>query len=90
MKAHAAALALIGWYLMVPVHKKAALEGPSGSWKVTSAHDSAADCEAVRAQGIEDLKTEVRNEPGNDNARVALGIALYSECIATNDPRLAK
>jgi hypothetical protein len=85
---HAAALALVGWYLMMPATKKAALEGPSGSWKVSSAHDTAADCEAVRAQGIEILKTAVQKQPNNDAALTALGIATFAQCVATDDPRL--
>jgi len=46
---HAAALALIGWYLMVPppvVHNRLPvnLEAPLSEWRLFSAHDSAAEC----------------------------------------------
>ena len=48
MNRHAAALALVGWYLMAPplYHDHTAdLDAPIGSWMILSSYDNASDCE---------------------------------------------
>src|ERR1700730_14398252 len=47
---HAAALALVGWYLMVPppvLHSSVPVDSdaPLSKWRIFSIHDSAAECE---------------------------------------------
>jgi hypothetical protein len=79
---HAAALALVGWYLMSPPigrydpnHPE---KTPLNLWKIDGPYDTAIAC--VRA------KTEL-----TDNL-LAIGSGLTeansSQCIATDDPRL--
>ncbi|HYL59095.1 MAG TPA: hypothetical protein VEU51_09500 [Candidatus Acidoferrales bacterium] len=82
---HAAALALAGWYLMIPPPLHDA--GKSGvdvrarlsEWLVFSAHDAAHECE-----GAKFLNREAHKQPG-DAASAKFDSA---QCIATDDPRL--
>jgi len=43
---HAAALALVGWYLMLPLRKGTAIldDAPIASWKRVDSFDSASEC----------------------------------------------
>jgi hypothetical protein len=48
---HAAALALVGWYLMTPpisTPGKLNTDAPLPAWQQDSAHDTAAACEEMR------------------------------------------
>src|ERR1700686_5499604 len=53
---HAAALALVGWYLIVPPKscKRAELDANFSLWKIYNSYDMAAQCRAARddLQGI--------------------------------------
>jgi hypothetical protein len=83
---HAAALALVGWYLMVPPPGYP----PSGSegirhWQILSSFDSARECEAERASvkrsAADSAAKSETSEPG-------LQSRLFAVCIATDDPGL--
>jgi hypothetical protein len=81
---HAAALALIGWYLMIPprtAHDQQAFDdqAPIARWFVFSAHDAAHECE-----GAKFLNREAHKQTA-DPMKPALDSA---QCIATDDPRL--
>ena len=93
---HAATLALVGWYLMVPpwsgpssFDEKASLQ----AWEQIEAYDSANDCAHYREKTIEAVfklgKAGLRlpSDVGKDAAAVNQRI-LVSRCIATDDPRL--
>jgi hypothetical protein len=82
---NAAALALVGWYLMMPplgpdgrIQKYA----PLSQWEISSSYDSADDCEKVRLvasgwmPGANEKKTA--HTPRGDAAI----------CVASDDPRL--
>ena len=61
---HAAALALVGWYLMVPppvIHSSVPVDtdAPLSKWGIFSAHDSAADCEQTLVTFYKLAKTEL-------------------------------
>ena len=80
---HAAALALVGWYLMAPPpfpHAKSpfALDDtrPLAQWKLINSFDTAAACKA--------RSTSIRDSPVD--AVAAIGNA--AQCIASDDPRL--
>jgi len=82
---HAAALGLVGWYLILPPYRWRSedlskplgqrvaiplLESPYSEWRIQKTFDSAQEREA--------LKVEFWRDPGGE----------YAICIASNDPRL--
>ncbi len=86
---HIAALALVGWYLMVPTvtssHDRPAKinsDKPIAQWTVWQSFDSAELCERARA----DMKFKLQGK-GMLSAR-DLSFLHFSQCIATDDPRL--
>jgi hypothetical protein len=87
---HAAALALVGWYLMIPpVGSDGTVdtEAPLGKWKISSSYDNARECNDVMlaAQGYMPDSQTGKKGPVTDNPRL-----LSEACISTDDPRLAK
>jgi len=80
---HAAALALVGWYLMIPPRssgQKAVDSGaPLSKWTVSSAYDAAHECEGAKFLNREGHKQDT------DPLKAAFDAA---QCIATDDPRL--
>jgi hypothetical protein len=99
---HAAALALVGWYLMMPPLKPDGLPDksmPLAQWDTMKSYDSASDCEKFRASGEfrtgscwfdSDPKTG-NLEPWKSEDRDHFGIRLRNcegRCISTDDPRL--
>jgi hypothetical protein len=111
---HAAALALVGWYLMVPPVDKdnVLLNAPISQWVEDSVYDTADACGRAKASiqhcgyvlngafPSESVKQACgiswhnRNEYTDKKQANAVGVfaRLYmsSQCIATDDPRLAK
>jgi hypothetical protein len=93
---HAATLALVGWYLMVPpyVNRKLSTDASLSKWEVYVASDSAHECESSKTATLKLLEQE--KITGKDNGvteRGAKVIALLfqltnSQCIASDDPRL--
>jgi hypothetical protein len=92
----AAAIALVGWYLMMPPRPAGprmagALAGwpdtnaPLSKWIIDKSFDSAEDCE----RGFRKLVAEVMTAQDNESAAQEHQ-SLDAVCIATNDPRLAK
>lgn len=92
---HAAALALVGWYLMAPP----TYPGANGSfvtktavplrlWQNIGSYDHVADCEDER-QALLDLK-KTESTFAQEPLQVKLSIigSWSSICIATDDPRL--
>jgi hypothetical protein len=88
-KRHAAALALLGWYLMTaPSHPNRGIfdaRAPLSQWHWRASFDTASECMKERAAQI---------QRGNKLARVfgtsdgAMSLAAIYRCIATDDPRL--
>jgi len=87
----AAALALVGWYLMTPpvtldqqADKLLPHTGaPFSEWDIYSAFDSASDCEAAKSSlrgNLAELKKQGWSE-------IVINAAT---CVATDDPRLKK
>jgi hypothetical protein len=83
------ALALVGWYLMLPHFMYLAdgsMSGPTAplpQWDLYGSYDSAAECETARSFAI----TKASDHGDYAKLREELEAA---QCIATNDPRLAK
>ena len=104
---HAATLALVGWYLMVPPVGRnddgdivIGIGRPIHDWFTSRTYDSAEECrhDAVlqtRGGPQPELTGKVFFYPtkelatGDDVAVVEL-LNKHSQCVATDDPRLAK
>jgi hypothetical protein len=95
---HAAALALVGWYLMVPpygsYHKPPLgrftvyTDAPLAEWTVDSGYDKADECNKVQqtfqARGAPD---ERKYKLGSEYWAVVASLS-FAQCIASDDPRL--
>jgi hypothetical protein len=83
---NAAALAAVGWYVMIPPWKDSdprtglvVTNAPLSEWQMISSYDTADAC----AQGIEEVI-----ELAKHNSVSAHNLASLAECIAADDPRL--
>ena len=91
---HAAALALVGWYLMTPpplFHSTpdVDLDAPLRKWTVYEALDSAQECEADRNASYHLANQKALGDPTDDpKLRIMRDQLAASQCIATDDPRL--
>lgn len=84
---HAAALALVGWYLMVPPldsKGNVLLSAPFNAWEIEMHFDQAGDCEAARQVFIEQsskeltgLNDEFKSAKTPAERRVAIGTRAY-------------
>jgi hypothetical protein len=98
---HAAALALVGWYLMVPSNGPNARQSdPLSKWRVHRSYDSAEECQAaidahrrVLAEHEQDHSRDKKLTP-SQRVEEATKEAEWewefgpAQCIATDDPRL--
>jgi len=79
---HAAALALVGWYLMMPPlyedEKEPRIDAPLNEWKINMSFDDADSCETVLIH--------LQNNLGSD--RKLAKRKMNSVCVSTDDPRL--
>jgi hypothetical protein len=76
----AAVLALVGWYLMVPI--KNHLDAPMRYWSLFENYRSAKECSEAQAGLLKESKN-----PDSKIHRFTDEVAL-SECITSDDPRL--
>jgi hypothetical protein len=101
---HAAALALVGWYLMLPPASSETHypigNAPMWQWEVIGSFDSAAEC--TRAKSAREASNRAKwerisPEPHNpfrpysgvqELAREIYLKEIATACIATDDPRL--
>ena len=91
MKAgHAAALALIGWYLMAPpIHTPAYrvdLSAPISAWDIIGSFNSVSDC----TDTLTKLKKQYPGAPHSKKEKALHRRTDNLRCIATDDPRLKK
>jgi hypothetical protein len=93
---HAAVLALVGWYLMVPPLRFGPVQykAPLATWSVVLVFDSAIQCDHARTHALEEIRPAlvdadraVQIPEGSIQLQSAKLIA-YAQCIATDDPRL--
>jgi hypothetical protein len=85
---HAAALALVGWYLMVPSMKTRITSSqfvPLPKGVVLRGFDTAIACDEAQDQPRDRISHLNLQNPG---APAASGAAEFSQCIASADPRL--
>ena|SRR5208337_381242 len=94
---HAAALALVGWYLMAPPfhHKNTGVidsvesEAPLSTWTLIDSFDTAAECRSGHEKNIAAERLSGQSShlsPEIEAVRVLA--AFHAQCIATDDPRL--
>jgi hypothetical protein len=84
---HAAALALVGWYLMVPPAKN--LSAPLREWKIIDSFDRADECRLDRKAFYEDGLNRTKNP--KDESDFDLGKTFIAcVCVETDDPRLSR
>jgi hypothetical protein len=87
---HAAALALVGWYLMVPPNSSIYtldVKAPISKWKDFKVFDSARQCESALAE----YRAKFDRDEGDALPAVrAEGIEEFrvAQCVSTEDPRL--
>jgi len=81
---HAAALALVGWYLMIPPLRADRTHDDSASmsrWRISDSFDSAAECR-------ETLLRRWNRAEDQKESRGAKDEYLKATCVSTDDPRL--
>jgi uncharacterized protein YfaP (DUF2135 family) len=85
---HVAALALVGWYLMLPPlaadRPDVDRDAPLSTWRQAGAFDNAKACEANLADGLKRLD-KARGETQFPSFYHSY---LYARCVAVDDPRL--
>jgi hypothetical protein len=85
-----AAVALLGWYLMTPPLRSPGgdlePDAPIARWRSAHAYDSAAECEKAKESFVKSAK----HEAPVDSDKLFSGAILHSQCIASDDPRLAQ
>lgn len=94
----AAALAIVGWYLMQPPtdsRGRPDSEAPLSQWKESGAFDSAADCSKERLDTIkvyEKTLAEARQSKSSKDSVDMIqngSLAFWNaQCVASDDPRL--
>jgi hypothetical protein len=83
---HAAALALVGWYLLVPPPKSlcnqtADLHAPLSKWVTVEKYASAGTC----SEGLSDDRYLAQHPR---SSAFASKVFAYGRCIASDDPHL--
>lgn len=86
---HAAALTLLGWYLMIPPIQPDGTvdsDAPLARWRIEGNLNSSASCEAMRdsLRGTTALARGAQEPP----VEVELAADHQAVCVATDDPRL--
>jgi len=84
---HAAALTLVGWYLMIPsstLPPGVAYKGPLRKWQIVRGFDTADDCQDFLGSFFEDS----RQKQALNMLEPAYRDYMFAECVASDDPRL--
>jgi hypothetical protein len=85
---HATALALFGWYLMIPPGRSQQdsapdADAPFNEWSIQASFDTAVECEKERNK----FRSGVHIKAGQKLSSSSM-MLLDMECIASDDPRL--
>jgi len=78
---HAAALALMGWYLLIPTPGH--YDAPLSYWGHYDSYDTAKECSEAQLELVKRAENPNWKDP-----RLPVGSVKASECIASDDPRL--
>lgn len=84
---HAAALVLVGWYLMMPPLNRNLPDGvdtdaPLSRWVYLGSFDTASECNEFALRSASEYKAA-----GDKESEILM---FLDRCIATDDPRLKK
>jgi hypothetical protein len=86
---HAAALALVGWYLMVPPSHSSESGPPTLSeWSVYKTFESADVCYYFRAETASGMLQDAPPDFAERFDGSFMNTFEQGRCVATNDPRL--
>jgi hypothetical protein len=85
---HAAAFALVGWYLMLPLRKGTTVlvDAPIASWKHVDSFDSASECRDAAL----DFGSRAKKLFGANGDYTTVNQWNLYQCIASDDPRLKR
>jgi hypothetical protein len=88
---HATALALVGWYLMLPPGRRGEkvapdFSAPLSEWSIYASFDSARDCEKAKT----DFQVQMQQGRATHDAVADFPklLAASIACVSTDDPRL--
>jgi hypothetical protein len=92
---HAAAFALVGWYLMLAptpdgFRSRPLVEAPLSKWEIAANFDSASDCQDGLIREDHVLDETWKDLPGSGPVYLALYKEAGVKCVATDDPRLSE
>jgi hypothetical protein len=88
---HASALALAGWYLMVPPikpHGEPDIHARFSKWAMDGSFDRATSCEARYHDFLDQAFTNRPTDHIDPQAERLFWQSQAAQCIATDDPRL--
>ena len=86
---HAAALALLGWYLMIPPSSDPpGYLGRLYQWFQAGSFDSRNSCERGRRMMVDRFMADLQKDSSDATAVHGLDAFYYSQCLAGDDPRL--
>lgn len=94
---HAAALALIGWYLMTPPVVRSGLTtaemptAPKSKWEIWGKFNTPHECETARSRFLSDPNNRVfyaAEASGTAQYHSAAKRKIEADCISTDDPSL--
>jgi len=91
---HATALALVGWYLMLPPPSSTwgNWSHPVNTWDVHGQFESKDECEKARRQYVTDPANfpywKALDDPAARNLLRTGKVPVPSECVSADDPRL--
>jgi hypothetical protein len=88
---HTAALALMGWYLMVPPWDKSGVypATPLSQWTdYEGSYDTAQQCSEAKEQLLAEVKQDASKTPSAAAYSKYTDAIIFARCIATDDPRL--
>ena len=82
-----AALALAGWYLMIPssgLPPNVSYKQPLRKWQIVRSFDNAEDCQ----DSLDEFFEQSRQKKSVDMLEPAYRDFMFAECVASDDPRL--
>jgi hypothetical protein len=86
---HAAALALVDWYLMVPPISNGTPEiaGPLSRWEIQSSYDTAVECQSNLYLVVKQALADLEKPMVQDKKSLVLQFSSAT-CVASDDPHL--
>jgi hypothetical protein len=94
---HAAALAMVGWYLLYPPwNAEKGREDPGlplNRWYQVATFDSSADCEARKMKVLEVLEDLEKQTHDLDGQEIAASMRMrfhQARCVSADDPQLKR